>query len=248
MGGAPMGGPWGGGGFAGGPGGGDRERGRDRGRGGDRREDRRDDSRKSDEGESKKEAPKEESSSDEPKKDESSNADEKVTRFAQGMLNQNDKNKNGKLEKDEWPKSKMFNAQKADADGDGVITLDEMKAQLGAVSKAPPTFTSKSSGSSDRKEEYRSSPSAQVASVSSGRSTGNGQAMRFLTPAERLPSGLPGWFSQSDRDGDGQVMMAEYSSYWTDEKIKEFNKYDLNADGTITPNECLTADRGSRGR
>jgi Ca2+-binding EF-hand superfamily protein len=155
------------------------------------------------------------------------------------MLNQYDKNKNGTLEKEEWSLMKP-ERQKADANGDGIITVEELTAQLAAYGKSSPSSSSKPSGASDRKEEYRSSPSVQVAS--------NGHAMRFLTPSERLPSGLPGWFTQSDRDGDGQVMMSEYSSYWSEDKIKEFSKYDLNADGTITPGECLSADRGSRGR
>ena len=69
--------------------------------------------------------------------------------------------------------------------------------------------------------------------------------MRFLTATERLPPGLPSWFTQSDRDGDGQVKMSEYASSWNDEKLMEFSKYDTNSDGLITPAECLGSDRGS---
>ncbi|MGN6135215.1 MAG: hypothetical protein ACTHOU_11995, partial [Aureliella sp.] len=53
--------------------------------------------------------------------------------------------------------------------------------------------------------------------------------------------GLPDWFARSDADADGQVLMSEYSTSWTDEKIAEFNKYDLNSDGIITSRECLNA-------
>lgn len=53
--------------------------------------------------------------------------------------------------------------------------------------------------------------------------------------------GMPDWFARSDVDGDGQVMMSEYSSTWTDEKVAEFLKFDLNSDGIITSRECLAS-------
>lgn len=57
--------------------------------------------------------------------------------------------------------------------------------------------------------------------------------------------GLPDWFARSDTDGDGQVMMSEYSTTWTDEKVAEFARYDLNSDGIITGRECLASLKGS---
>jgi hypothetical protein len=64
---------------------------------------------------------------------------------------------------------------------------------------------------------------------------------------ERLPKGLPSWFARNDTDADGQVMMAEYMTDFTDSKAAEFAKYDLNGDGIITPDECLDA-AGDSGR
>ncbi len=64
-----------------------------------------------------------------------------------------------------------------------------------------------------------------------------------MTPTERLPSGIPSWFTRADANGDGQVMMAEYSSTWTKTKVAEFKKYDLNDDGCITPAECVAAEK-----
>ncbi len=37
--------------------------------------------------------------------------------------------------------------------------------------------------------------------------------------------------------------MAEYATTWTDAKVSEFTKYDLNRDGVITAKECLKAER-----
>lgn len=53
--------------------------------------------------------------------------------------------------------------------------------------------------------------------------------------------GLPDWFARSDANGDGQVMMHEYSTTWTDDKVAEFAKFDLNSDGIITGRECLAS-------
>jgi Ca2+-binding EF-hand superfamily protein len=54
---------------------------------------------------------------------------------------------------------------------------------------------------------------------------------------------LPDWFVQKDADGDGQVSMAEFATEWTDAKAAEFQKYDMNNDGFITPEECLRAEK-----
>ncbi|MCC6507958.1 MAG: hypothetical protein IT423_02550 [Pirellulaceae bacterium] len=53
--------------------------------------------------------------------------------------------------------------------------------------------------------------------------------------------GLPDWFARSDADGDGQVMMSEFSTSWTAEKLAEFTRFDLNGDGIVTGRECLSA-------
>ncbi len=53
--------------------------------------------------------------------------------------------------------------------------------------------------------------------------------------------GVQGWFTTSDVDGDGQVMMHEFASNWDDATIEEFRKFDTNFDGTITTAELLAS-------
>jgi len=145
--------------------------------------------------------------------------DQKVRSYAASLLKQYDTNKNGVLEREEW--AQMSGDPKAsDRNGDGVITLDELTARLLAYSQS--RSGSRSGGSSD---------------ASAG--SGQGGGMRFRTPAERLPAGLPDWFSVKDSNGDGQVSMAEYARAWSDSAASEFARYDLNNDGLITPQECL---------
>ncbi|MEN1681025.1 MAG: calcium sensor EFh, partial [Planctomycetota bacterium] len=65
------------------------------------------------------------------------------------------------------------------------------------------------------------------------------RSYRFTPQAERLPEGLPGWFRDRDRDGDGQVAMHEYASSWSDRRAEEFARYDGDGDGFVSPSEAL---------
>lgn len=53
--------------------------------------------------------------------------------------------------------------------------------------------------------------------------------------AAPLPSGLPQWFAERDKDGDGQIGMHE----WPADEMEEFFKYDRNGDGFVTADEVL---------
>jgi subtilisin-like proprotein convertase family protein len=61
-----------------------------------------------------------------------------------------------------------------------------------------------------------------------------------------LPPDLPAWFVELDRDGDGQVSLAEFADELTDEKWAEFSAYDTNNDGFLEPSEVLRAMERSR--
>jgi len=191
--------------------------------------------------------------------------EQRVRQYAQSLLRQYDANKNGVLERDEW-QNMRGSPEKADRNNDGVITLEELTArefernQL-AISGGSPSsssggssgWTSTSSGaassasggsgSSTRSSGGRSTWGGQSRSSSTSSKSGQPGRVRFLTPLERLPKGLPDWFVQKDANEDGQVSMAEFAVEWTDAKATEFQKYDLNNDGIITPEECLRAEK-----
>lgn len=50
-----------------------------------------------------------------------------------------------------------------------------------------------------------------------------------------LPSDIPSWFSENDRDSDGMVGLHE----WPKDKRSEFRKYDHNGDALITIDEAM---------
>jgi hypothetical protein len=191
---------------------------------------------------------------------------DRLRRIAQAMLSRYDVNKDGILQKDEW--SKMSNEpEKGDKNGDGQITLDEMSERLGEwrpsgatsgssaapVSSAATAQGSSATASTGDREGFRGGGGFRGRGGRGGRggfgregtgarptATASGQAHRFLTPRERLPEDLPSFFT-SDRDGDGQVSMAEFTTSWDDAKLAEFNRWDRNRDGLITPAEAQRA-------
>ncbi len=196
--------------------------------------------------------------------------EERVRQYAQSLFRQYDANKNGILEREEWQQMRG-SPEKADRNNDGIITLEELTArelernQLAISGGSSSSSAGSSSGSSTGWTSTSSSPhpSTPTTSSSGSRSSGSGSnwagpsrsssssgsrsgqtgRVRFLTPLERLPKGLPDWFIQKDTDGDGQVSMAEFATEWTDAKATDFQKYDLNNDGIITPEECLRAEK-----
>jgi Ca2+-binding EF-hand superfamily protein len=155
--------------------------------------------------------------------------------MAESMMQRMDRNGSGALEREEWA-DMQDRLGPADANHDGTVTLDEMTAWLATYGR--PGNRSEGGGSRDGGPPSTSSNSSSDSGGSAGR-----KSYRFLSPTERLPGGLPDWFAQKDADGDGQVMMSEYTTVWTQSKVDEFSKYDLNADGIITPQECLKASR-----
>ena len=153
--------------------------------------------------------------------------DSRIRYFAQSMLKRYDQNGDGILTRDEW--GRMRDAEAADANNDGKITLDELTARLAEYSR-------RRRGESDRGSSESGDSGRSGSNDSNGRTS-----YRFRTALERLLEGLPDWFPRQDVNGDGQVAMSEYSSYWDERKVREFAHHDLNGDGLITQRECLDA-------
>jgi Ca2+-binding EF-hand superfamily protein len=169
----------------------------------------------------------------------------KVAEYAKGLLNRYDDNKSGILEKDEWKEMKT-DYHAADVNKDNVITLEELTAKLAAFATAAPASSSSSgsapSSSGDRGRGRGGYGGGRGGDRNDKSTTDTRKSYRVPTATERLPKGLPDWFARNDTDADGQVMMAEYMTDFTETKAAEFAKFDLNGDGIITPDECLEAE------
>ena len=86
---------------------------------------------------------------------------------------------------------------------------------------------------------------SQFGDISSGDTNGDGRIERpelALWMQKRLPplSKLALEFQSSDHDQDGQVSLSEYAPSLTDASIADFNRWDRNRDGFITPQESQT--------
>lgn len=147
------------------------------------------------------------------------------------MIRQYDKNRDGKLDKDESSQMRSEH-QSADVNKDGIITQDELQTKLQSYAGGGSSTGGSSSGEGGRRFGRGSDGDNKTAAVPTRTS------YRFTTPAERLPKGMPDWFLRGDVDGDGQVSMAEYTTTWTETLAAEFLKFDANGDGIITPAEC----------
>jgi Ca2+-binding EF-hand superfamily protein len=173
--------------------------------------------------------------------------DDRLRAYAAGLLKRYDKDNSGILEHDEW--SQMRGDWKsADTNGDDRISLDEIVARFSAYRARYASRTSGSSGStySSSTGSTGSGTSFTSAVVSRTLSPDARKPYRFLTPTERLPTGLPDWFTRKDVNGDGQVTLAEFSDSLTDDIAAEFARYDLNNDGVITAQEYLASQRQTR--
>ena len=80
---------------------------------------------------------------------------------------------------------------------------------------------------------------AEAAAAEPAKPTPRRRDAKFFVPASRLPAGLPSWFHTQDKDGDGQITMAEYSESLNSGTLAEFNRLDRNGDGLITAAECV---------
>ena len=151
--------------------------------------------------------------------------DRRFAMMARALMFQNDKNKNGRLEKSEWSKLKG-NPTASDVDKDGVLTKEELAKHLAGYGSREKDVTK------PRKKASRSR------SASSDK-----KSYRFLTPHERLPDGLPVWFAEKDENGDGQLSLREYAGSVTNAKVRKFQQFDVNNDGMLVAKEYLQATK-----
>lgn len=177
-----------------------------------------------------------------------------------GMMSRYDSNRDGVLSAEEASGSRMLSG--ADANGDGKVTKDELNAsfasRFGGGGDSGRSFGGRGGGDSgdrgrggppggggpggDRGGFFSRRESSEAPAAGTATSTKNERlSYRFKTAAERLPEGLPPWFSQNDGNADGQVAMAEFSVSWSDRTLADFRQFDLNLDGIVTADECLQA-------
>lgn len=142
-------------------------------------------------------------------------ASDKVAEYAHKLIRDNDRNNNGVIDRDER-RGLRGDPARADANGDGTITEEELVARM--------------RGSSDA---ARRATEARRRAIEARRS-----ANRPDDGRNRSVERAPAWFRSRDKDGDGQVAMSEYTSNWDAAKVAEFAARDTNGDGVIALSEA----------
>ncbi len=149
-------------------------------------------------------------------------------REAAERMRRYDRNRDGVLTKDELSSRFSGNPMDFDRNRDGKLSVSELAVRYARRREGEEEARreTKNERGRERKEE------AEVPDVFNGR-----QSYRATT-SRKLPEGIPGYFTDKDANGDGQVTMAEFSSDWTDDVVASFFNSDFNRDGVITADEA----------
>ncbi|MFM7115428.1 MAG: hypothetical protein ACKO81_02680 [Planctomycetota bacterium] len=172
----------------------------------------------------------------------SSGGGDRYRKYADGLMDQYDTDKDGNLSKEEVAGMKQ-KPENADLDKNGLISAGELTEAIangsmssrGGASGASRSTRERSSSSNS---EPRGSDSKPTESGSSG-----GESPRS---GSSRSSGSKFSFLASDKNRDGNVQMHEFTDEWTDEKFEEFKTYDKNGDGVITNAEYRGDSSGRR--
>ncbi len=178
------------------------------------------------------------------------NITEEDRREAERSFRYYDRNQDGKIDAEEMGRSRYgSDLPMYDRNRDGVITMNEMEYRYARRRMENTQDNRSRSGppSGDRREDDRRRDRSRDGDGGGGEQAATAtdsaerKSYRRKPPIERLPEGIPDWFPRDDGDGDGQIAMNEFSASWTDGVLAEFNQFDLNRDGLITPSECMAA-------
>jgi hypothetical protein len=143
-------------------------------------------------------------------------------RDGDGVLSFNEIDAGLQNERDNW-----------DLNGDGFIDLNEFMAysmarmqQWQADREGRPDSSRQDNSSTDR------------GTSRGGENSSRDELSRPLVYRPgNLPSGLPSWFEERDRDRDGQIGLYEWRA--SGERLDEFQRLDINNDGFVTAEELL---------
>ncbi len=141
---------------------------------------------------------------------------DKYVRYADGLIKQYDKNKDGRISRSE-AKDMRRAPDGADGNDDGYITKSELIDAL--------------SGKAAKSEKKTTTLSKTERPSRSTRYRGSDRGAKTTTRTKTVS------FSENDLNEDGQLQMHEYAKEWDQSILEEFRRRDLNDDGIITAEE-----------
>jgi hypothetical protein len=191
----------------------------------------------------------------------------KIRRYAERVVKKLDHNGSGALEAAEWA-SLGGDARQIDANHDGVITVDELAAYLARYARLHPlrdedtawrrlpqppaaifqpvTPADHPPAAAEQGGMPASESAADAAASAKGKLPEKGEVLeqlrrgrKYYVPSAALPSGLPDWFIERDKNGDGQLTLDEFAPDGSAAERRRFHELDKNGDGVLTPDEVM---------
>ena len=179
----------------------------------------------------------------------------KLLRYAERIVRQYDIDKSGELGPEEW-KAMRGEPAVADLNHDGNITVTEFAQHVADFGAGRAIRLAANQGSPLSPEETAAGAVPGGTGIG-GANTETAEAeaaaamnrdpRRSLKYFATLPAGIPAWFVERDADGDSQLTLAEYSPKLMKNDIADFNRFDANHDGLLTPQEFLRAEKAPKG-
>ena len=156
------------------------------------------------------------------------------------MLKRFDRNGDGTIHPDELDeRTRRFAGgflKRLGVDPDKPIRIDELAERIKKEREK------RDSGGDAKKKKAAKVPERLAYKVEGGKQAEGRRSFRAKSPS--LPEKMPKWWSDRDKNKDGQVALSEYLNTRSRRAVKAFRNYDLNNDGIITVQEAKLVEEG----
>ena len=155
---------------------------------------------------------------------------------AEERMREFDRDRNGFLTKEELARGRFGgNPLDFDRNRDGQLSVNELAVRYARRREVSEVHEAERKREESRNRDRGRKSEVKEVDIYSGRKSYR------VTSTSSLPEGTPGFFTDKDANGDGQVEMSEFASEWSEDTVAEFFRSDLNRDGVITVEEARKA-------